>query len=268
MTDFECPRGALDDARWLRVERALRALRDPRGRPGADDRRFLHAVLWMLKTGAPWRDLPPSLGGWRAVHARFLRWARKGLWQKLARELEPIKAVDLACLDSMSAKAAPCAAGARKNRQGHARSQQRQALGRSAGGLTAKIHAAVLENGRLLAVAATPGAKGDAPLAPWLLRESALFRPRAVCADRAYDSNALREKISALGAVPVIPSKKNRRVPVAHDPAIYRRRNVVERYFRRLKNQRKLALRTDKAKAAFLAWVWVAEAVDILKTKH
>jgi len=182
--------------------------------------------------------------------------------------LGPIEAVDLACLDSMSAKAAPCAAGARKNRQGHARSQQRQALGRSAGGLTAKIHAAVLENGRLLAVAATPGAKGDAPLAPWLLRESALFRPRAVCADRAYDSNALREKISALGAVPVIPSKKNRRVPVAHDPAIYRRRNVVERYFRRLKNQRKLALRTDKAKAAFLAWVWVAEAVDILKTKH
>jgi len=63
------------------------------------------------------------------------------------------------------------------------------------------------------------------------------------------------------------PSKKNRRVPVAHDPAFYRRRKVVERYFRRLKNQRKLALRTDKTKAAFLAWVWVAEAVDILKTK-
>ena len=83
------------------------------------------------------------------------------------------------------------------------RSRERQALGRSAGGLTTKIHAAVLENGRLLAIAATPGAKGDAPLAPRLLREAALFKPRAVCADRAYDSNALREKISALGAGPV-----------------------------------------------------------------
>jgi len=67
----ETPRHAPTDEVWLRVAPLMDALPGRRGRPPKDNRQFLHAVLWMAKTGAPWRDLPPSLGFWRSVLADF-----------------------------------------------------------------------------------------------------------------------------------------------------------------------------------------------------
>jgi transposase len=53
----------------------------------ADNRRFINAVLWILRTGAPWRDLPPDYGGWSNTHRRFIRWRDAGRWERLLNAL-------------------------------------------------------------------------------------------------------------------------------------------------------------------------------------
>ena len=53
------------------------------GRPAYDNRLFLNAVFWILRTGAPWRDLPPDYGDWKNTHRRFCRWRDRGVWAKL-----------------------------------------------------------------------------------------------------------------------------------------------------------------------------------------
>ena len=58
-----------------------------RGATARDNRLFLNAVFWILRTGAPWRDLPPDYGGWKNTHRRFFRWRDKGVWENLLKLL-------------------------------------------------------------------------------------------------------------------------------------------------------------------------------------
>jgi putative transposase len=76
----------LTDGRWLRLRHAIDETRG-RGRPGVDDRRFIEGVLWIQRTGAPWRDLPPDFGSWKTVYNRFDRWAKSGRWDRLFARL-------------------------------------------------------------------------------------------------------------------------------------------------------------------------------------
>ena len=82
-------RRGLSDAEWAR----LRPLLPPRartGRPPKDHRLVLDALLWLARTGAPWRDLPERFGPWRSVAARFYRWTRSGLWERILAALRRI----------------------------------------------------------------------------------------------------------------------------------------------------------------------------------
>jgi transposase len=83
-----------------------------------------------------------------------------------------------------------------------------------------------------------------------------------VTADRAYDTDAVREQIQAQGAVPNIPSKRNRRWRHCFSPVLYRGRNAIERMVGRLKDFRRIATRYDKLAANFLAAVQLAAAVS------
>ena len=65
---------------WSLLERLLLGRSGSRGRLAHDNRRFINAVFWILRTGAPWRDLPPSYGDWKNTHRRFCRWRDKGVW--------------------------------------------------------------------------------------------------------------------------------------------------------------------------------------------
>ncbi len=58
-----------------------------RGRPGRDNRLFLEAILWLARTGAPWRDLPEEFGNWNSVYQRFARWQKRGVWSEVFEEL-------------------------------------------------------------------------------------------------------------------------------------------------------------------------------------
>src|SRR5256885_4870500 len=74
-------RFVLTDAQWAKPL-CLGKRGDP-GRSGEDNRRFIEAVLWIARTGSPWRDLPPLLGHWNSVFTRFRDWAKAGVWKRL-----------------------------------------------------------------------------------------------------------------------------------------------------------------------------------------
>jgi transposase len=88
------------------------------GRPGSwggiaqDNRRFVNAVFWILRTGAPWRDLPPDYGDWKNTHRRFSRWRDKGIWEKLFEALIDDPDFEWLMIDASHAKIHPHAAGA------------------------------------------------------------------------------------------------------------------------------------------------------------
>ena len=81
--DASYHRHDISDAAWELIAPYLPGQRGQWGGIAKDNRRFINAVFWVLRTGAPWRDLPPDYGKWGTVHQRFIRWRRKGTWEKL-----------------------------------------------------------------------------------------------------------------------------------------------------------------------------------------
>lgn len=82
------PRHGLTDAQWERLAPFLPPERPKVGRPSRPHREMVDAVLWVLATGSPWRDLPTELGPWPSAYSRFRRWERKGVWKGLLAELQ------------------------------------------------------------------------------------------------------------------------------------------------------------------------------------
>ena len=116
--------------------------------------------------------------------------------------------------------------------------------------------------GRPLRFRITPGQAADITTAPDLLVGQ---KARAVLADKAYDSNDLRERIANMEAQAVIPSKRNRKVFIPHDTAIYKHRNQIERCFGRLKHFRRFATRYDRRTVHFTGFVHLAAAMIWLR---
>ena len=124
-------------------------------------------------------------------------------------------------------------------------------MGRSPGGLTTKIHALVDAEGRPVRLHLSEGQASDCKQAEALLDR--LGKDSILLADKAYDSDAIRAKAQAAGAFANIPAKRNRKQSFAFSAFLYRYRNLVERFFARLKNARGIATRYDKRADNFLA---------------
>lgn len=139
------------------------------------------------------------------------------------------------------------------------RGEQTQAIGRSRGGRTTKIHALTDPLCRPVAFHLTPGQDADILAAPDVLALAPAMT--ALIADKAYDGDDLRATIAELGALPVIPNKSNRKHIHPFDATRYRDRNVIERMFCRLKDFRRLATRYDKLARNFLATVVIAAMI-------
>jgi transposase len=73
----------LSDEQWERICKLLPGKAGDPGRTGKNNRAFVNAVLWVLRSGARWSDLPERYGKWKSVHTRFARWARKGVWERI-----------------------------------------------------------------------------------------------------------------------------------------------------------------------------------------
>lgn len=109
-------RHAITDEQWFRVE-DLFPKNGKRGGQWKDHRLMLDAMLWVLKTGAPWRGLPERFGPWKTAFDRFRRWTAQGLWDRAVERLqleEPTLDWTLVCIDGSSVRAHRHAAGARK----------------------------------------------------------------------------------------------------------------------------------------------------------
>ena len=92
-------RMVLTDEQWERVGPLLPGKEGDRGRSGKDNRLFLEAVLWIVRTGSPWRDLPASFGNWFSVWKRFRRWALKGVFERLFAALAADPDCEYALID-------------------------------------------------------------------------------------------------------------------------------------------------------------------------
>jgi transposase len=110
-------RHAISDEQWERIEGLLPGRAGTPGRPARDNRLFVDAVLWVGKTGAPWRDLPERFGDWNKTFRRFDRWAKRGVWERVFEALQDPD-LEWLILDSTVIRAHPCAAGAKKRPTG------------------------------------------------------------------------------------------------------------------------------------------------------
>jgi transposase len=129
-------------------------------------------------------------------------------------------------------------------------------MGRSRGGLTTKIHALVDANGMPIAIKLTEGQAHDGRSAADML--DGLKAGQILLADRAYDSNALRETMTAQGVWANIRPMDHRLDPPVFSPFLYRYRNLVERFFNKLKHYRAIATRYGKRAANYLALIELA----------
>lgn len=99
------------------------------GRPATDNRLFINAIFWILRTGAPWRDLPPDYGDWKNTQRRFCRWRDRGVWERLLEAIMDEPDYEWLMVDASHCKVHPHAAGAKGGNQ---------AMGRTKGGSTQK----------------------------------------------------------------------------------------------------------------------------------
>ncbi|MFF8300237.1 MULTISPECIES: IS5 family transposase [Streptomyces] len=255
----------------------------PTGRPRVDDRRVINGMVYKIRTGLPWRDLPDRYGPWQTVYTRFRRYALSGVFtqalQQIQAQADAAGDIDwLVQIDSTIVRAHQHAAAT--GRKGGRRPDEPddEALGRSRGGLTTKIHLACDGRGRPLALLITPGQRHDGVCAQPLLERIRVprlgpgrprCRPAHVIADKAYSSRGFRTYLRKRGIGHTIPEKadqqRHRRNcgrqggrPPAFDRETYRRRNTVERCFSRLKHFRGIATRYDKTTASFEAAVSLA----------
>ena len=164
-------RGELTERAWARRQPLL-PCNGRRGKQWRDHWQVINGILWRLRTGAPWRDLPERYGPWKTCYDRFVRWRRDGMWDRLLAYVQTRSDIrgELAwevSVDSTVTRAHQHAAGARQraskaDAQKGIRHPEDEALGRSRGGVTTKTHLSCDGKGRPLSVVRCPHAAAAA----------------------------------------------------------------------------------------------------------
>ncbi|TLS39438.1 IS5 family transposase [Streptomyces montanus] len=253
------------------------------GRPRIEDRKIINGMVYKIRTGISWRDLPARYGPWKTVYTRFRRYALDGVFtralQQIQAQSDAAGDIDwLVQIDSTVVRAHQHAAATGRKGGSSGDEPDDHALGRSRGGLTTKIHLACDGKGRPLAIILTPGQRHDSICARPLLERIRVPRigpgrprckPDQVVADKAYSSCGFRAYLRKRGITHVIPEKTDQRRnrhsrgrrggrPPGFDRETYRRRNMIERCFNRLKGFRGIATRYDKTATSYEAAVTLA----------
>ena len=218
----------------------------------------MNAIHWIMRAGTPWEDLPPELGKGNSVFKRFSRWSAKNIWGQLHEHFINDPDMEWLLIDSTVVRAHPCAAGAPQSSGG----QAEQALGKSVGGFSSKIHVTVDAHGNPLRLFLTAGQRADSTQAIALLEG---FDFDAVLADRGYDTNQILRFIEDNQAEAVIPAKKNRLLQRDTDWHIYKERHLVECFISKIKHYRRIFSRFDKYAAHFISFLSFASALIWLR---
>jgi len=230
------PRLIFDDVTWAKLQTSLLA----NGVYDTDELRMrVEGIAHKIRTGAPWRDLPPEFGNWNAVFKMFNRLCKKNIFDALFQELSLNSYEETHYIDATIVKAHQHSSGARHG--------EVTGIGRCVAGNSSKIHLAVEASGLPVSFKITEGQVHDSTMGAALLES--LERPEIVVCDKGYDSESFREEIRERGAEPCIPRKKNSIVGNGDiDFEIYKFRHLVENMFARMKHFRSIATRYEKLK--------------------
>ncbi|MGB9364795.1 MAG: IS5 family transposase [Xanthobacteraceae bacterium] len=244
-------RFVLTDAQWAKMEpHCLGKPTDP-GRSGSDNRRFVEAVLWIARTGSPWRDLPAFFGNWNTVFKRYRDWVKADVFLRLFEACSDEPDMEYAMVDATIVKV-------HRHGQGAKGGPQSQAIGRSKGGMTTKILALTDALGNLVRFVLLPGHRFDtvgvAPLIDGLTFGGFI-------ADKAFDSNSIIAELNERGAKIVISQHPRRASPLPVDADLYKWRHLIENFFGKLKEFKRIAMRADKTDQSFAAIIHLAAAV-------
>lgn len=109
-------RKMLRDEQWEKLAPLLQGKVGDKGRTGQDNRLFIEAVLWIVRTSSPWRDLPTELGNWHTTYTRFKRWGEAGVWQKIVEAVSGDSDMEWLMIDSTVVRAHQHSAGAKKKK--------------------------------------------------------------------------------------------------------------------------------------------------------
>lgn len=214
-----------------------------------DLRLSVEGMLYRIRSGCPWRDLPSEFGHWNSIFKKFNAWSEQGKWLKLFDILVQAPDMEWLFIDGSYVRAHQHSAGAA--------TEEAEAIGKSRGGSTTKIHLSVDACGLPVAFDITGGEVNDCTAAPALLAKTP--DAETVIADKGYDSQSVRDQVVEQGAKPIIPRRKNALAGNADmDWHLYKYRHLVENAFARLKHFRCVATRYDKLKRNFASVVALA----------
>lgn len=207
-------------------------------------RLVVEGILWKLRTGSPWRDLPDEFGPWSTVFANFNRWSKTGKWRQVFESLRTDPDNEWNFIDGSIVSAHQHAAGAAGGGD--------ESIGKSRGGNTSKIHLLSDANGNPIELVVTAGQVHDVKMADYLIDRS---DAEILIADKGYDSQAVRDHAEAMGITVVIPRRKGARLADNHDRFLYKLRHLIENLFAHLKRFRSIATRYDKLKRNYESMV-------------
>ena len=238
----------LSDTQWSKIVAFLKTCPDIYIGDQTHLKCLIQAVLWITRSGSQWRLLPKQYGNWNSVYKRFARWCDKGIFQRLHQYFAQDPDMEWLIIDTTIIGAHPCAGGALKTSGG----QASQALGRSRGGFSTKIHIAVDGLGNPLRFMLTAGQRHDIICAEALIDG---YSSDYVIADTSYDSMAFIKSITQRGTVPVIPPRANRRDSRVYDEHLYKERHIVEGFINKIKQYRRIASRFDKLPVRYIGFL-------------
>ncbi len=202
-----------------------------------EHRKTLEGILYRMRTGIQWRDLPVEFGRWNTVFRRFNLWSKKGILAAIFQKLSADNDSEWLFIDGSIVKAHQDSSGAC--------STVDEAIGKSVAGNTSKIHLAVDSNGFPVYFELSGGQVHDIKHGKSLVTYSP--KSKVVTADKGYDSDDFRHDINALGSKANIPRKNNSKTGNDHmDWCLYKYRHLVENVFMKIKKYRAIATRYDK----------------------
>lgn len=212
-------------------------------------RMIVEGILYRMRVGCPWRDLPSLFGLWNSIYQQFNRWSSKDKLISIFKTLVVEPDLEWEFIDGSIVKAHQHSTGAACDED--------QAIGKSVGGNTTKIHMAVDACGFPIEFEITGGEVHDCKVAPEFIGK--LPTAAYIIADKGYDSEELREIIRAKSSIPIIPRKSNSITGNADmDWGLYKYRHLVENIFARLKHFRSIATRYDKLKRNYASMLALA----------
>lgn len=245
----------INDEIWKKIYMFLQTVKGIHVKKTDSVRCFIEAVYYVLRTGCQWRMLPKQYGHFRAVHKRYKHWTERGIWEDMMLDFSDVDLQDT-MLDSTIVRAHACAAGYEKD------GNDAQALGRSKGGFTTKVHALIDALGLPIRFILTAGQVHDSTQSEALLDG---VKNSNVLADKAYYSKKLHAFLIENDCNMVIPPRSNAKEPHEYDKEIYKERHLIECFFSKLKHFRRVFSRFDKTMISFSGFLHIAGSLIWLR---